>query len=243
MTDSEQGAGVYSPTTDGRDRRHRKLVAGISGLAVALGAGAFYLTGSLTHTDQIAPDAGALAPLAPEDSPTPTPTQPTGMAAATRTRSAVVPSRSLSPMVLTSPSLTTRQRIDAARAAASKAGFPLQRPLPQRANAAADGSLTVTDSGSLATGGTMRVITARYDLTGQHELVLAADDGVRVGSARCTQNFRFSGNAQPAETPTMLLCWRTSADRSVVTVAVSKAGRPSKVASVAEIDKQWRKLK
>ncbi|MDT5039501.1 MAG: hypothetical protein QOE51_486 [Actinoplanes sp.] len=241
MTDSEHGAGVYSPDGARRDRRRKKLVAGISGLAMVLGVGAFYATGSLAHKDQITPDSGALTPFAPEDSPTPTPTQPTGTAAATRTGPAVGPSRSPSPDMSASVDRSTQQRIDAARAA-SKDGFPVQRALPQRVNAAADGSLTVTNDGSLATGGTMRVITARYDLTGQRELAWAADDGEAVGNAHCTQNFQFSSNVRPAERPTMLLCWRTSADRSVATVAVSKSGRPSKAVSVAEIDKQWRKL-
>jgi hypothetical protein len=240
MTHSEEGAGVYSSAMARRDRRRKKILAGVSGLAVVLGVGAFYVTDSLTHHDKIAPDTGALAPIAPDDSPAPTSAEPTA-STTTPTKSAAVPSRSPSPS--TSPTLTTEQRIAAARAAASKAGNTVKKPLPQIANAAGDDSLTVTNDGSLAEGGTMRVITAHYDLTGQRELTWAADDGEMVGNAHCTQKFHFSNNQTPTERPTMLLCWRTSADRSVVTVAVTKQGRPNKQVSAAEIDKEWNRLK
>jgi len=102
---------------------------------------------------------------------------------------------------------------------------------------------TVTTSGSLKRDRrTMRVITARGDLTGQRELAWAADEGRAVGNARCTQNFRFNPGASVGERPTMLLCWRTSSDRSVYTVAVDLDGRPSTSDSVAAIDKAWSKL-
>jgi hypothetical protein len=83
----------------------------------------------------------------------------------------------------------------------------------------------------------MRIRTARYDLAGQYELAWAADDGERVGNARCTQNLRLAGVAR--ERPTMLLCWHTSAGKSVVTLAVTRQGRPSRATSVATIDEQW----
>jgi hypothetical protein len=135
--------------------------------------------------------------------------------------------------------MTTAERIAAARAAAAKDGFPIQRPLA----AAQSGPVTVTNSGSLMRdGATLRIITAKYDLTGQRELAWAADGGEPVGNAHCTQNFHFSNNGTARERPTMLLCWLTSAGKSVVTVAVTKQGRPSTAASVATIDQQWAKL-
>jgi hypothetical protein len=40
----------------------------------------------------------------------------------------------------------------------------------------------------------------------------------------------------------MLVCWRTSARRSVVTVAVAEQGRPSSGDSVAVIQREWARL-
>ncbi|HEU4347088.1 MAG TPA: hypothetical protein VFR35_04790 [Actinoplanes sp.] len=135
------------------------------------------------------------------------------------------------------------QEIADARAAAARDGHPLQRPLTAAPGAAAAiGPVTVTNQGSLKTGGTMRVVSARYDLTGQRELLWAADRGKPVGSARCTQNFRFSNDAAPKERPSMVLCWRTSASRSVLTVAVASQGRPAAAKSVAVIDRRWAEL-
>src|SRR4029453_2428523 len=139
---------------------------------------------------------------------------------------------------------TTAQRISDARAAASKAPSQVRRPLPPAnggAVAAAD-AVTVTNTGSLQDGGTMRVVSAKQDLTGQRELKWAADDGEAVGQARCTQTFVFSSGSPAKERPTMLLCWRPSTERSVITVAVSSSGRPSKATSVATLNTQWAKL-
>ena len=102
--------------------------------------------------------------------------------------------------------------------------------------------MEVTNEGSLKEGGTLRVITAQHDLTGQRELLWAADDGKPVGSAHCTQNFHFSNDGKAKVRPTMLLCWRTSAGKSVVTVAVVRTGRPSTAASVGVIDRRWAEM-
>jgi hypothetical protein len=89
---------------------------------------------------------------------------------------------------------------------------------------------------------TLKVISARGDLSGAHELTWVADSGHRVGDALCTQNFRFDANSPARERPTMLLCWRTSASRSVLTITVDIDNRPSEKASVATINKVWSKL-
>jgi hypothetical protein len=88
----------------------------------------------------------------------------------------------------------------------------------------------------------MRIMTAKGDLSGQREMLWAADGGKPVGDARCTQKFHFSANGEAAVRPTMLLCWRTSAARSVVVLSIAKQGRPSQAASVAMIGRQWDSL-
>jgi hypothetical protein len=134
---------------------------------------------------------------------------------------------------------SVREQIEAARAKAAKDGFPLQRGL----TAAAD-SVTgpVKERTERVGKGSVRVVSAGYDLTGQRELLWAADDGRKVGDADCTQTFRFSNNMTPRERPNMLLCWRTSAERSVVTVAVQPEGRPSSEGTVKILEREWAKL-
>jgi hypothetical protein len=102
---------------------------------------------------------------------------------------------------------------------------------------------TVTTSGSMPLlHHTMRVVSARADLSGQRELAWAADAGHRVGDAKCTQNFRFNPDSSARVRPTLLLCWRTSATKTVYTVAVDVDHRPSEQASLALIDQVWTKL-
>ncbi|WP_328460488.1 hypothetical protein OHA21_29950 [Actinoplanes sp. NBC_00393] len=102
--------------------------------------------------------------------------------------------------------------------------------------------MSVTNTGTLRDGETLRVVSAKYDLTGQREMLWAADKGHKVGDASCTQRFRFSNDTKPTERPSMLLCWRTSEAKSVVTVAVTKEGRPSEEKTVAALQKEWMKL-
>jgi hypothetical protein len=85
----------------------------------------------------------------------------------------------------------------------------------------------------------MRIVSAKGDLTGQRELAWPADKGVAVGDAHCTQNFRFNAQALPGIRPTLLICWRTSADRTVYTVAVDVKAKPSMTDSVAQLDQEW----
>ncbi len=115
---------------------------------------------------------------------------------------------------------------------------PPKHPKPV---AAAD--ITVTASGSMPKDHhTLRVVSARSDLTGKRELAWVADAGQPVGDARCTQNFHIGPGAPARVRPTLLICWRTSAARSVYTVAVDVDHRPSAKASVEAIDRAWDEL-
>ncbi|BEL12326.1 hypothetical protein Q0Z83_105170 [Actinoplanes sichuanensis] len=88
---------------------------------------------------------------------------------------------------------------------------------------------------------TLNVTSARQDLTGYQELASAVG-GYRSGNAQCTQSFRFSQNAPAKQIPTLLMCWRISAGRSVYTVAANPDGRPSLARSLATIDREWATL-
>jgi hypothetical protein len=244
MTD-DQDEGTYASVAAlaaaRRSRRRKQAVVAAAGLAAVLGGGAFLVTEATTAEEAITPEA-AVRPVAPPADASPTPSLvPVPSKLAQPALSAATAARTPSPAASEADGVA--KRIADARASAAAAGFPLQRPLPA-APGSATGAVTVTNSGSLQhDGASMRIVTARHDLTGQEELALAADAGVPVGDVHCTQNFRFSTDATAHERPTMLLCWHTSAAKSVVTLAVVRQGRPSKAVSAAAIDKQWAKLK
>jgi hypothetical protein len=103
---------------------------------------------------------------------------------------------------------------------------------------------TVSSSGSLPKDRrTLRVVSARSDLTGQEELGWVADDGHPVGTSRCSRNLRFVPDMPSKEHPTTLICWRTSATKSVYTILVDLEKRPSERASVATIDRVWSSMR
>jgi hypothetical protein len=144
--------------------------------------------------------------------------------------------------VVPSPS-TLSERVAAAKTANQRAGTTVRRPLASAGGiVAVAGAVNVTESGSAKSGSTLRVVSARHDLTGQRELAWVAEKGETVGSARCADRIRLSADAEIREHKTLLLCWRTSATKSVYTVAVKLGGRPSKQASVTEIDRVWSTL-
>jgi hypothetical protein len=234
MADLDQNgvqASADAPQPDRSSRRRKRAVIGVVGLAAVLGGGAFFVTSAMTSGETVIRDTGALAPMASPESPS-----------ATGSTSAARPSPTES-VTSKRSGRTTDEQIAAARSAAAKDGVPLQRPLTAPKVVAQAMAPTVTNIGSVRRdGAAMRIISAKYDLTGQRELAWAADNGERVGSARCTQKFHFSDGGAVRELPTMLLCWHTSAGKSVITVAVTREGRPSMPASVATIDEQWAEL-
>jgi hypothetical protein len=119
-----------------------------------------------------------------------------------------------------------------------------RKPKPEQAvESSTEAGVTVTNYGSMPKDHhTLRVVSGRTDLSGRHELAWAADTGHPVREARCTQNFKIGPTASARVRPTMLMCWRTSASRSVFTVSVDLEQRPSEQESVDTIDKVWSTL-
>jgi hypothetical protein len=224
---------------DSSSRRRKQVVLGVVGLAAVLGAGAYVITGQvLDHRNATTTgDTGALAPMISPAAEPPAETPSAAMAASpSASASAVPPSATPSP----SRSSSVDDEIRKAREKAAKDGYPLQRALTAAPHAES-GPVSERSEGR-PDGGSLRIITAKFDLSGQRELLWAADRGKPVGDARCTQNFRFSNNVKPAIRPNLLLCWRTSADRSVATVLVDQKGKPSTAESLRIINREWAKL-
>jgi hypothetical protein len=226
--------GVFASQLVRRFRRGRHTAIGVVGVAL-LGTGAFVTTDLITsaHTTKIG-EIGALTPLASDPA-----SAPTSSSAAEHS----APSAAVRATTTASDApQTVAERVAAAKAAGAKSGGWIKRPLPNT-NKVTDAEVTVRQIGSLKEArGTMRIVSARQDLTGQRELAWAADKGLPVGDASCTKKIRLSPDAEIREIPTLLLCWRTSAAKSVYIVAVKLNGGPSKQAIVGEIDRVWSKL-
>ncbi|MCU7725488.1 hypothetical protein ODJ79_17310 [Actinoplanes sp. KI2] len=89
--------------------------------------------------------------------------------------------------------------------------------------------------------GNVHLTWAKANLLGQQEQNLAADNGKPVGGARCTQKLKVVGGT-PKDIPNMILCWRTSAARSVLAFQVVTSGAPSAATNVKILNEQWAKL-
>jgi hypothetical protein len=235
------GAAVYTAAMSQRSRRRQRLTA-VAGLVVLIGGGALIAR-------QLGDDSGtvmngtigALAPTAvPTASAGSVPPPGTSVAASPGAPAGVAAGRS--PAAITAPATAPAT---APRTAASTAVTTAATPLTSTSGTAVAGAdgVTVTTYGvTNQDRRTMSVVSARADLTGRRELGWVVDAGIRVGSSRCTQTFRIEPGSAARERPTLLLCWRTSAQRSVYTVAIDLDGRPSKQESVAEIDRVWATL-
>jgi hypothetical protein len=250
MTDSDFAH--YSPRAARRIRAGKKAIVALVGLA-AIGAGVLFLvTAAMPAKDQIVNDAGARhpsrsAPAAPATTspyrrPAGKRSRPAALAVSPPVKSGVALQRS--PVPLTSPSLTIRQRLAVAQPAVGGLAVPSSVPRQIGAAAAAPAAqITVTESGSMSRdGATLRVVSALGDLSGQRELGWVADDGQPVGTSYCSQNFHYSAGVPAGENPALLVCWRISAVKSVIAVAVSDRGRPSAANAVAAIDRRWESL-
>jgi hypothetical protein len=206
----------------------KRIVAG-AGLAAVLGAGAYAVT-TQVHDRGDTTANGRTSAAAPMAASKQSPVKYVDEPAATP-----VPSDSLTP-----DSLTPEERAAAILAEAAKHPHPVLRPLtpPPGIQLATD----IQESNQKRTNGSLRIITARGDLTGQRELLWAADQGRKHGDVTCTQTFHFASNDPPAVRPTMLLCWRTSDAKSVATVMIDYGGHPSANASRKAIDRAWAAL-
>ncbi|SNY65734.1 hypothetical protein [Paractinoplanes atraurantiacus] len=237
--------GVYQSAMPDRQQQRRKqrakqAVVGVAGLAV-LGAGAYFVTTQVADRNATTEtrDAGAMAPLASAATgASPASPEPTAEADTVAPTKGAIKQTS-SPTPTPSESLSVDEAIKKAREKAAKDGHPVQRALTAAPNAKTG---PVNKRNEKLPNGTLRVITAKHDLTGTGELLWPADKGEKVGDNRCTQNFRFSNNHKPSVRPNMLVCWRTSAGKSVVTVLVDQDGKPSKEKSAEVIASEWAKL-
>jgi hypothetical protein len=219
--------------------RRIRLALGGTAVAATLGVGAFLITDHLTRKQSSTTDVGALAPATTAASSAATAkvtARPTGKPSASKPASASAgPSASASAPPVSD---AVRKRVMEAREQGEKYGVKVTRPLTAAAGVAPVVDLRRTTTGSLAKG-IVRLVTARSDLTGQQELGWVAGGVIDHGDDKCTQTFRLSNEPVARKKPTLLLCWRTSADKSVVAAIVDPKGRPSTAKALTAVDDKW----
>ena len=245
--------GVYR-SEQRRVQRRKKIGVGLAGLAAIL-AGGGYAVSALRSAQQsrIAGDTAAVAPVTSSASASAS-VSPSGSARPPSTAS-VVPApvsrspsprlsaarRSSRPTPTPTPSASPTPVPDADVAAAQVSRLlTAPRTTPSGNGVSAAGGTVVVANESGPDGSAVRVLSARYDLTVGGSLLEAADAGVPVGAARCTRNLRVAGVRETR--PGVLLCWRASPDKSVVTVATRAGGGPVAATSARIIDRVWQRL-
>jgi hypothetical protein len=217
------GIDTFRAVLNRRARRGKRVAAGMVGLALILGTGA--CDAERAETAGSAPAPGVSASSAEDGTAAESPgAKPSGSQSA----------RALSP--------PEQKRVAAARKNANLGKMEITRSMPQRAVAPMR-DLQRSQVGDQKAGATMRLVSARSDLTGQQELGWVADKGEPVGKARCTKKIQLSNNSKAGVRKNLLICWRTSATKSVFTVTVDRDGKPSKRKSVAAIAKRWAEMR
>jgi len=163
-------------------RRRKQVATTAVGLTALLGVGAYVITAQTVggHDTATERKAGAQVPLAASAGAT-----PVGMGKG---------EANPEPSPARTRSLTPEEQIRASRAAAVKDGHPVQRPLMPAPEVQPAGDFT--ERNEKVKNGSLRIITAHSDLTGQRELLWAADKGTRYGNITCfrqrTQCLAFS---------------------------------------------------
>jgi hypothetical protein len=237
--------GVYVSQRRRVQRRKKALVA-VVGLAAVLGGGGYGVYAWEAARDAtVIGDTGALAPVVVPSSDAPSTVSPSPKPS----KSSGSPSPSVRPTVARlsgvpqsarpSPTPTAAGPADEAVASAQVSRLlQVPRVIPSDTLVATEQAIVVAkEAGS--DGSAIRVVSARYDLTGPGAL-WAVDSGLPINGAHCTQNLLVDGVAQVR--PGMMLCWRANTDKSVVSVATSRKGRPAAARSAAAIDRAWRRL-
>jgi hypothetical protein len=107
----------------------------------------------------------------------------------------------------------------------------------RNAEAAVDGAgISGAAYGTVAEG-RVNVTAARADLAGKLDLLLVADDGAAYGDVRCSRDLTY---VSPAKRSSVLLCWHTSAERSVLALSVTNPPAPEQLAG--DVEALWQKL-
>jgi hypothetical protein len=238
--------GVYV-SEEHRARKRRRIAGLATGAAAVVAVGTFAAAIWFGDRDgDVVGEPGALAPMVSAEASGPAmPSAPASTSAAPSvgigpaTKAAQRQSSTPSPVPSLMPppgGAMTDDQIASAQIS------QLLQPKPVRSGVgvAASGERVTIRNEVTPDGANVRVVSARYDVTGSWKLLWAGDDGHFVDGARCTRNVRAEGQLVAQVRPGMLLCWRTSAGKSVVAVATGASPQESFTAAV--VAREWANL-
>lgn len=235
--------GEYSSAVPRNSQRRKQVVIGVVGLLSILGVGG--IAAKQVIDDQGTAPASQVGALEPPPA-VPPPASAAVLPAPGTPRASVASASaaigSASPTVVSTPGAAEPLATTTPSRAAAPRSTRTLRPLPTIAGADAVAEADVTTSTVKRGGERLKIASARADLTGYRELGWIVGKGEKVGNAHCTKKIKLSADEAVREHPTLLICWRTSAQKSVYTVAVKINGVPSKKLSAAAIGKEWARL-
>ena len=236
MINADHEEGGFTSVLSRHVRRHRRAVIGATGLAAVLGAGAFLVT------DQVTKDSPTSA--GPSSAVTTGPPVSAGVSAepAPQTGPERPASAGQTATGQTTGPQTLQERAAEARSANKRLGTEVRHQSPVKATDVDSAKVHVEQTGSDRAGKMLRVSSARQDLTGYRELAWVRD-GTAAGDAVCTKKITLSPESPARARPTLLICWRLSARKSVYTVAVDFKTPPPESVSVAALDRAWRAMR
>jgi hypothetical protein len=215
--------------------RRRIAVAGVTGVALTLGAASYITTDTVLDRRAAVPEPVSLAPPAVSLAPPASTVEPTPHSAAVSASISASTSASGMPDDTSEPDKTRTRHQDTAQ--------PDDNPHPttkKQGKEASVADIPVETATEKLPNGTVQIMSGDQDLTGVGHLRWAGDEGRPIGSARCTQNFRFDPAKGPRRQPTMLLCWRITNKRSVMAMAyVRQNETPSTDSTVRLLEKHW----
>jgi hypothetical protein len=211
----------------------RRVAVGTAGLAALLGAGAYVVTDRLMEeTGQVTAQEVAVIPPATDPEAAPSAVTPSTVSPASPSPSETTAAAPLSDEAVT--------EILKARKKMADDGVEVKRPL--KGGGGASDSVQATTEGSLNSGGIVRMVTAREDLTGKRELAWISGGVKKYRDVPCSQTIRLSPDTPPEKKDNLLICWRTSEAKSVISVVVDPEGHPSRRKAVDALEKEWRSM-
>jgi hypothetical protein len=223
--------------------RRKRILIGSAGAAVVLAGGAAFAAAQMGSSDSESlkePPVAAPVVTTAETPAVSLSESASAVALSSASASASAGAATPAPASTTTPAAASVKKDEAA----AEDGVSAQRA--PGADSAAKGAAAkgAVERRTEALGsGTVQVESARHDLSKEGLALLAAGKGESAGGGvECTSKVRFAAGADAAEKPNLLLCWRTSDSRSVVTMAVAPKGKPSTAESAEIISKEWAKL-
>jgi hypothetical protein len=219
----------------GKSSRRGRTLLGVAGLASVIGTSAFLASGR-TNSEHGPENAAPAAQMAVQQAMSEAETPP-GPTAQTGPMGPAVPGTAAP-----GQPKTTAERLNDARSANKRMGTEVRQPRVRTVADVDSSKVRRVERGTLKEDRRMmRIVSSRQDLTDYAELGWIGDEGVPHGPARCSRTIQMS-DKPAAEKPTLMICWRTTPEKSVYTITVDLKKSPTAREGVAALEKEWRRM-